>query len=95
MENELIKSIGAVLKMLRIVNGLSQKEICQKIGISISFLSAIENGKQKSDLKMLEAYSEALNIKKSDIILSAEEFIANEFSYPKKMSILLERTARL
>lgn len=64
--------MGETLKLLRIFFGYKSVEMAEKLNISQSFLSEVENCKKNPTLELLNQYSKVLNIKVSTIILLAE-----------------------
>lgn len=59
---EEIMSLGEHIKELRKKKGLTLRELSKKIGISISFLSDIENSRSKPSLQKLEAIAKGLDV---------------------------------
>lgn len=55
-------SLGEHIKELRKKKGLTLRELSTKIGISISFLSDIENSRSKPSLQKLEAIAKGLDV---------------------------------
>lgn len=64
--------INQALKTLRIYYELKQKEIAQKLGVSPSHVSEMENGKVYPSIQILEKYSIFFKIPISNIFLIAE-----------------------
>lgn len=64
---------GSTLKQLRSIYGYSAKEISQKLSITPSYLSEIENDKKQPSLTILKKYSELLDVKLSTLILITEK----------------------
>ena len=65
--------IGEALKQLRKFHDLTLSQTAEKLGVSVSYLSEIENGvKENISLDLLEKYSQAFDVKKSDILLFSE-----------------------
>lgn len=64
--------MGETLKLLRIFYGYKSVEMANKLEISQSFLSEIENGKKNPTLELLNKYSKVLKIKVSTIVLLSE-----------------------
>lgn len=60
--------IADKLRALRKENNLTLKELSQKTGISISFISDIENGRRSPSIEKLKILAKALNV-------SADEFL--------------------
>lgn len=60
------------LKIVRQFHKLSQTETAEKLGISKSYLSLIENGHKKPTLDLIEAYAQAFNMPVSQLMLFGE-----------------------
>lgn len=61
-------SIGDKLKKLRKENNLTLKELHNKTGISISFISDIENKRRNPSIDNLKVLAQALNTSVSDLL---------------------------
>lgn len=72
---------GTLLKQMRHIYGYSADAMCEKLDISRSYLSAIENnaktGKQPS-MDLLDRYAEVFGIRTSSLLLLSEEFKATK-----------------
>lgn len=66
--------IGDVLKKTRLIYGYKAIEMSEKLEISNSYLSEIENNKKKPSLELLEKYSDIYGIKLSSLILLSENY---------------------
>ena len=66
--------IGEVLKRLRTIYGYKAIDVSEKLGISASYLSEIENGKKQPSLEHLKKYAELFGIKLSSLILLSESY---------------------
>ena len=66
--------IGEVLKRLRTIYGYKAIDVSEKLGISASYLSEIENGKKQPSLELLKKYAELFEIKLSSLILLSESY---------------------
>lgn len=68
---------GTLLKQMRHIYGYSADDMCNKLNISRSYLSALENnektGKQPS-MDLLNRYAEVFGIRTSSLVLLSEEF---------------------
>ena len=64
------KHIGAKIAYFRKLNGISQQELAQKINISESAISKIENGNYNKNisLKLLQIIADELNVKMTTLI---------------------------
>lgn len=60
------------LKLVRQFHKLSLTEAANRLGISKSYLSLIENGHKKPTLDLVEAYAKAFNMPVSQLMLFAE-----------------------
>ena len=60
--DEVLKGIGERVRQARISRHMSQNVLCDKTGLSISFLSNIEMGKQSMNIRALILISDALNV---------------------------------
>jgi transcriptional regulator with XRE-family HTH domain len=65
--------INEALALARMYWGYSQIEIAQKLGVSQAMVSEIERGSKAVTLDMLDRYSLALGVRKSQLLFFAEE----------------------
>lgn len=64
--------IGNTLKRIRSIYGLKAKEMSERLEISASYLSEIENGKKQPSLELLSRYAEIFDMRLSSLILLTE-----------------------
>ncbi len=64
--------VGEALRLLRIFNGYKSAELAEKLGISQSYVSEIENSKKQPTMDILEKYANVFEMKKSTLLLFAE-----------------------
>ena len=64
------KKIADKLKELRIQSGYTQMEIAQKLEVTVAYVSSIENGRSKLNLRTLLCYSELCHVP-SEVFISA------------------------
>lgn len=64
--------MGEALRLLRIFNGYKSAEIAEKLDISQSYVSEIENNKKQPTIEILDRYANLFGIKKSTLLLFAE-----------------------
>ena len=63
MDGQTIKdALGKTIKFLRFRRGLSQADLAEKAGISITFLSTIERGIKFPQAEMLSKLAKALDV---------------------------------
>ena len=66
-------SIGDVIASIRRRKRIEQKDLADWLGISVSYLSLIENNRKKPSNKLLKAISEKLNVPLSMILFMVLE----------------------
>lgn len=66
-------SIGAAIKLCRDRKGLTLSELSEKSGLSVSYISLLENNKRDPNLSKVESISDALNIPLSLLLFLSEE----------------------
>ena len=65
--------INEALSLARMYWGYSQTEMAEALGMSQAMVSEIERGTKSVTLETLDRYSEALGVKKSQLVFFAEE----------------------
>lgn len=86
--------INEALALARMYWGYSQTEMAQALGMSQAMVSEIERGVKSVTMETLKRYSEALGIKKSQLMFFAEE-IEGEAPVRKGRLIIAEKALRL
>ena len=86
--------INEALALARMYWGYSQAEMAQELGMSQAMVSEIERGAKSVTMETLNRYSEALGVKKSQLMFFAEE-IEGEASVRKGRLIIAEKALRL
>jgi len=97
--------IGEALRLLRIFNGYKSAELAQKLEISQSYVSEIENNKKQPTMEILDKYATIFDMKKSTLLLFAESIEDDiEINSNKKQKVaqsgmkllkILERVGKL
>lgn len=82
-------NIGELLKKLRLIYNFKAVDVCQKIGISASYLSEIEHNKRIPPIDLLQKFSELFGIKLSTLILMSEEY--RELQEMNKAEIFIQK----
>jgi len=72
---ELNSNLGAIIRMLRTKEGMTQAELAEKAGITWRYLSDIEYGKRAVSIDVLARIAEVFHIKLSTLISKAERYI--------------------
>ncbi|GHB22539.1 hypothetical protein GCM10007094_08380 [Pseudovibrio japonicus] len=65
--------INEALRLIRVFHDLKQTELANRLGISKSHISEIENGNKKPSLDLIERYAQTFNLPVSSIMFFAEE----------------------
>ena len=68
MSNDICERFGKRLRQLRKERGWSQEELAHRVGIDISFLSELENGKAEPCLRKMKELSQGLGVTLSRLI---------------------------
>ena len=69
--------ISKKLKLMRKENNLTLKELSTKSGISISFISDIENGRRNPSIEKLKILARALNIPAGEFLKEGTDYLIN------------------
>lgn len=64
--------LSEALRLIRVFHDLKQGELADRLGLSKSYLSELENGKKTPTLDVIEKYSEEFSIPASSILFFAE-----------------------
>ena len=64
--------LSEALRLIRVFHDVKQNELAEKIGVSKSYLSEIENGKKRPPLDLIEKYALEFKIPISSIMFFSE-----------------------
>ncbi|MEI7719665.1 MAG: helix-turn-helix transcriptional regulator [bacterium] len=59
---QISKKLGQNIKQIRLRRKMSQGDICRKLDMDRSYMSAIENGKKNITIQQLERLAQALGV---------------------------------
>ena len=62
MSNDICEHFGKRLRQLRTQRGLSQEELAYRVGMDVSYLSEVENGKKEPCLRKMKELSQGLGV---------------------------------
>ena len=65
---QIAKRLGANIKKIRTKKKMSQGDICRKLDMDRSYMSAIEGGKKNVTIGVLEKLAGALRVKAEDLV---------------------------
>jgi transcriptional regulator with XRE-family HTH domain len=64
--------LGEALRLIRVYHDLRQNQVAERLNISKSYLSEIENGHKSPTLELVQRYSEEFDLPVSSIMFFAE-----------------------
>ncbi|MCL1880438.1 MAG: helix-turn-helix transcriptional regulator [Actinomycetia bacterium] len=67
-----LEPINRTLKMLRITEDMSIRELARQVGLSPSYISDIETGRRKPTLSVLEKYGWHFGVSSADLLYLQE-----------------------
>lgn len=65
--------INEALRLLRLYCGFSQVEMAKRLSVTQSTISDVESGRKNVTMDLLEAYSQAVGVRMSQLLFFAEE----------------------
>ncbi len=66
-------TINEALRLLRLYCGFSQAEMAKRLDVAQSMVSDIEGGRKNVTMDLLQAYSDAVGVRMSQLLFFAEE----------------------
>jgi transcriptional regulator with XRE-family HTH domain len=66
-------TINRILRLLRVAEDITARELAGKLGLSASYISEIETGKKEPTLKVLNAYGAFFGISPANLLYIQEE----------------------
>lgn len=65
--------VGRRMKHLRKIKGYTQEQIAEELGVTVAFISNIENNRTKLNLRILTYYADLLHVSIDYILFACEE----------------------
>lgn len=65
--------INEALRLLRLYCGFSQAELAKRLSVTQSMISDVEGGRKNVTMDLLQAYSDAVGVRMSQLLFFAEE----------------------
>ncbi len=65
--------LSEALRLLRVFHDMKQKDLADKLGLSKSYISEIENGNRTPSFEVIEKYAELFKIPVSSIVFFSEQ----------------------
>ena len=85
---EINKAIGDKIHKLRRLNAMTQSELAERAGISVTFLSEIENGKKSMSVDTLIKLSSVLRVSIDNLVFEEMTLSGLQKSVVECMSVL-------
>jgi len=82
------KNIGWMIREKRIQKGISQQELCEKAGITQTFLSLLEHGKRSPSREVLKKIA---NVLQEDAVALEKEAGGLEYDLEAQLDRLVKR----
>lgn len=79
--------INEALRLLRLYCGFSQTEMAKRLSVTQSMVSDIEGGRKSVTMDLLEAYSEAVGVRMSQLLFFAEEIEGQPIAHRGRLII--------
>lgn len=83
--------LGSVLKLLRIANDMTVKELAEKMEVSSTYITEVEANNKNPSLNTLAKYSNALGVSRSSILYFDEEGSKNGYNYQELLLKILQK----
>lgn len=77
MQTDILKSFGAAIRRMRLLNGISQETFADLCDLHRTYVSDIELGKRNVSLENIDRIANALGISISDLFKEVEKQNAN------------------
>ena len=68
MSNDICADFGKRLRQLRTKQGWSQEELAYRVGMDVSYLSEIENGRKEPCLRKIHELAQGLGVTLSKLV---------------------------
>lgn len=85
-----IDELNTILRLIRIAQDLSTREVAEKMSVRTSYITDVERGDRKPSLKTIDKYCKALNISPTNLFLWREDQKKNKYPYRKLLMNLLQ-----
>jgi transcriptional regulator with XRE-family HTH domain len=72
---KLVEKVGKRIKLLRQQKGVSQEYLGERLGVTRSFISRMENGKRPISLDKIERIADVLDVEVDDLLIDKNEII--------------------
>jgi transcriptional regulator with XRE-family HTH domain len=68
MANDICEQFGINLRRIRHKHGLTQEELAYRVGMDVSYLSELENGRKEPCLRKIKEIAQALGIRVTNLL---------------------------
>jgi len=91
MEKQSNNSLGNVLRIVRIAQDLSTRDIADKMNVRTSYITDVERGDRTPGVDTLAKYCNALNIDRSFVFTCVDEQEKQNYPYRKLLMGILQK----
>lgn len=91
LKNDKNEGMGDVLRLLRIANEMTIKELALKVDVSATYICEIEANNKKPSLDLISKYSEVFGISRSTILYFDEERGKHNYTHQKLLLEILKK----
>ena len=86
------KKLGARVRQQRTLNNLTQEQLAEKTGVSISFIGHIERGEKKASVETVVALCNAMNISPSVLLQDSlsDAVMQSQLSFSRENQELMD-----
>jgi len=81
--------IGRALRVMRVLNDFTGKDMAESLGICTTYLYDIENGKENPSTELLQKYADAFEVKLSTIMAFKKRIDSGNLLGSKFMNTVL------
>ena len=82
--------LGEVIRIFRIANDYSTKQVAQQCGISSTYVSEVENMHKKPSLKSLKSFAECFKVSTSTLMKICEQSEEYNWNFQKTLLEILK-----
>ena len=68
MATDICEQFGSRLRQLRRKRGVTQEELAHRVGMDVSYLSELENGRKEPCLRKMKEISQGLEVRLTELI---------------------------
>jgi len=82
--------LGETLRIFRIANNFSTKEVAKSIGMSSTYVSEVESSHKNPSLETLKKFSSCFNVRVSTLMEISEQSEEHQWNFQKTLLEILK-----